>query len=180
MKDVTKYLQGKDSLAAQPRNYEKAIDRDIKFERTPYLNPVSVNKGTLQTASGGLPDFLSANGGTSIFTIDPDTGIVTINGAVVVSASLNLGTINNTKIGGTSQIIGTLTNNSLLTGGTYSNAFLGTPQLTGGTVNPSSYQTNGTAGISGSVVYVKTTDYASSVSTFGTLSFRNGLITASV
>ena len=144
--------------------------------------------------------------------VDPDTGTVTIRGGLVADSSLNLGTINNTKLAGTPELIGTLTNSRLINNGTWNNGTLGTPAITGGTVtssvlntntigspaitsgtltnsvlnnntvgtpaitggtlNPSVYQTGGTAEVNGSIVYVKTVDFAGSTTTLGTVRFK--------
>lgn len=95
------------------------------------------------------------------------------------------GTVTNSVITG-----GTETNPVINTGTVNTSAFdngtLGTCQITGGTVgtaliaggtsNQAAYQTGGTAGVSGSIVYVKTVNFAGSTTTLGTLQFLNGLI----
>src|SRR3990167_10101932 len=132
-------------LAARASDYRTASDQDIEDERSPWAPPTLISKGTIQTASGGLPQFKSTSGtsgGTTIMDVDPDTGTVTIRGGLVAEQTLNLGTINNTKLAGTPEIIGTLTNSRLINNGTWNNGTLGTPNITGGTVTSSVLNTN--------------------------------------
>ena len=100
-----------------------------------------------------------------------------IQGGTMPNAYITGGTINNTTFGTPSMTGGTFNNNVLGTpsvnGGTYNNAVMGTPSVIGGTANFATYQVGGSAGVSGSIVYLKTT-----APTFGTLSFIGGLITA--
>ena len=108
--------------------------------------------------------------------------VTSITGGTITSSSFNQGTITNSSFQGTiSQPVssgGTFTNPTVNTGtlnnslytGTLNNGVLGTPNINGGTVN-SVLQATGTAGTSGSIVYMKTAG-----PTFGTLNFANGLI----
>ena len=212
--DLNIRLRRIDSPAGRPREYTTALDEDLAVEKTPYINTI-ISKGTMQTLAGGLPQFKSTSGtsgGTTIMDVDPDTGTVTIRGGLVAQQTLDLGTINNTKIAGTPELIGTFTNSRLINNGTWNNGTLGTPAITGGTVtssvlnantvgspsitsgtfttsvinnstigtpavtggtiNPSVYQAGGTAEVSGSIVYVKTVDFAGSTTTLGTTRFK--------
>ena len=208
-------LRSKTSITNRPSEFQSALEHSLAVEETPYLGRTAISKGTIQTQSGGLPQFRSTLGtssGTIIMEVDPDTGTVTIRGGLVADSSLNLGTINNTKLAGTPELIGTLTNSRLINNGTWNNGTLGTPAITGGTVtssvlntntigspaitsgtltnsvlnnntvgtpaitggtlNPSVYQTGGTAEVNGSIVYVKTVDFAGSTTTLGTVRFK--------
>ena len=197
MKDYTNLGLGqrmvrKDSLAGRPRDYTLAVDQNVQVEPTPFLNRTAVAKGTLSTTLGGITEIRDSTGGTVLFTINPDTGVVTIAGSVVAQVGLNLGTISDSTIAGQSTLAGTLTNNRLINSGTYNNGTLGTPAITGGTINNtlvgtpavtggtvnSVFQSSGVAGTAGSIVYVKTVDYAGSLTTFGTLNFAGGIITS--
>lgn len=123
-------------LAARASDYRTASDQDIKDERSPWAPPTLISKGTIQTASGGLPQFKSTSGtsgGTTIMDVDPDTGTVTIRGGLVAQQTLDLGTINDTVLAGTPTLAGTLTNNRLINNGTWNTGTFGTPNVTGGT-----------------------------------------------
>lgn len=143
MKDYTSIgldnrLRSKTSISNRPSNFTSALKDDLDVEETPYLGRTAISKGTLQTTGGGLPQFRSTLGtssGTVIMDVDPDTGTVTIRGGLVADSSLNLGTINNTKLAGTPELVGTLTNSRLINNGTWNSGTLGTPAITGGTVN---------------------------------------------
>ena len=116
--------------------FQSALEYSLAVEETPYLNRTAISKGTLQTTGGGLPQFRSTLGtssGTVIMDVDPDTGTVTIRGGLVADSSLNLGTINNTKLAGTPELVGTFTNSRLINNGTWNSGTLGTPAITGGT-----------------------------------------------
>lgn len=135
---LTKRLRKQDSIASKPSEFESVLAVSIKEESSPYLNRTAISKGTIETRSGGLPQFRSTigtSGGTIVMEVDPDTGTVTIRGGLVADSSLNLGTINNTKLAGTPELIGTLTNSRLINNGTWNNGTLGTPAITGGTIN---------------------------------------------
>src|SRR3990167_5291113 len=143
MKDYTSLgldnrLRAKTSITNRPSEFQTALEHSLAVEETPYLNRTAISKGTLQTTGGGLPQFRSTLGtssGTVIMDVDPDTGTVTIRGGLVADSSLNLGTINNTKLAGTPELVGTLTNSRLINNGTWNNGTLGTPAIAGGTIN---------------------------------------------
>lgn len=92
------------------------------------------------------------------------------------------GTISNTGItGGTENMsifnTGTV-NTSLIASGTFNTGTIGTSLFLGGTVNATVYENGGTATSSGSIVYVKSVNFAGSTVTLGTVSFQQGLIIA--
>lgn len=125
-------------LAARPQEWLSAQEQEAREEWNPNTPPVLTNKGTLQTISGGLPQFKSTtgtSGGTTIMDVNPTTGTVTIRGGLVAQQTLDLGTINNTVLAGTPVLSGTLTNNRLINNGTWNNGTLGTPNITGGSLN---------------------------------------------
>jgi hypothetical protein len=138
-KDIgfTNRLRPENSISGRPSSFETALTSAINREPSPYLNRTSISNrgGTLQTNLGGVFEVRDTTGGTVLLTIDPDTGTVTIAGAIQASVTLNLGTINNTSISGSGTIDGTLTNNRLINGGTINNGTLGTPAITGGTID---------------------------------------------
>lgn len=122
-------LRKLDSLGQRSRGFVTALSDNIRQEPTPFAPRTLVSKGTIETTGGGLVKLFDTTGGTLIFTYDPDTGAITLNGALVNISILSAGTIRSTTF------IGTSVNNALFTGGTYNNATLGTPALTGGTFN---------------------------------------------
>lgn len=124
-------------------------------------------------------------------------GTIPLSGGTLADYFYNMGTIANSEIeggtintsifeGGTINGItsegGTMNNGiygaPLINGGTHNNAILGSPIITGGLINPGTYQTGGTVGASGSIVYIKSVNFAGSTTTLGTLQFNNGLITS--
>ena len=95
--------------------YRTAMEQEALEEWNSNTPPILTNKGTLQTVSGGMPQFKSTtgtSGGTTIMEVDPETGTVTIRGGLVAQQTLDLGTINNTVLAGTPRLTGTLTNSS--------------------------------------------------------------------
>ena len=172
MKDTVKlgfnkYMQPLNSPAGTPSEYKMALDWDINRERTPYLNPTQVSKGTVQTNLGGILDLRDKTGGTSILTYNPTTGVVTILGSLVAQ-SVNTGTYTSITIAGNNPITGTLQN------GVY-----GTALFKGGTVNAILQNNAGTPGVAGTAIYVKTVDFVGSTTTLGTLQFSDGLLISS-
>ena len=104
-------------------------------------------------------------GGTEVVRLD-NTGLIVTSGTIT-SVAFASGTLN----------AGTITS-SMFSSGTINNAIIGTPLLTGGTVNPSLYRINGTSGVDGSIVYVKSVNFGGSTTTLGTMSFNKGIITS--
>jgi hypothetical protein len=118
------------------------------------------------------------------------SGTTVLTNVTVTSSVVQTGTISNNLIVGGTVTLTNFTNgtaaNILSSGGTANNQTMGTPKIVGGTidgavfgtpsgtVNPLAYLINGTAGASGSVIYVKT---VSPGTTFGTMNFNNGIIT---
>lgn len=195
MPQLDKYGRDKSSLLSKPSKYQSAMDRDINFENTPYTMPTQISKGTLATNLGGIFEIKDATGGTTLLTADPYTGVVTVAGSLVANIGVNLGTVANAHITGTTTLQGTISNVAINSGGTYNNGVfgtpnivgadisssaynagvIGTPQITGGTVNASVYQSAGTAGISGTAIYVKNLVPGD----LGTLIFSRGLLVSS-
>ena len=125
---------------------------------TAYFTKLNASSGTIQTSMGTLTQYVV------------DTGTIS-------HSSFTNGTIANSIYSGTiTQAIsssGTFTNPTTNTG-TINTSLFQNGTVSGGTVN-STYQTGGTAGVSGSIIYVKT---VSPGTTFGTLSFTNGIVTS--
>ena len=100
----------------------------------------------------------------------------TVNSAIFGTPAIIGGTADAMTLGSPSVTSGTINNAVLgtpaVTNGTMNNATFGTPAITGGTLNPSVYQTGGTAEVNGSIVYVKTVDFAGSTTTLGTTRFK--------
>lgn len=119
-------LRPNTSLSQRPRDtYVNAIDEDLKVEKTPFINTV-ISKGTVQTTLGGLTEFKDTTGGTTIFTINPDTGNITIVGTVIANQVVNAGTVLDASIQGTSSLSGTMANTGIISGGSLvNNAFSG-------------------------------------------------------
>ncbi len=192
LSELDKFGRDPDSFYASRTKFNTALNFNLYQEPTPYLHRTAISKGTIAanlkgaTGAGGRVDFKDVTGGTSIITYDPATGTVTINGGIVVNQTL-VGTLNNGAVSGTTSISGTLTSTGMYTGGTlssftgsqgtFNNGIIGTPAITGGTTNAGTYQVGGTGGITGSIVYVKTVNFAGSSTTLGTVQFVSGLIT---
>lgn len=113
--------------------YISTLNEDTRVEKTRLINNI-VTKGTVQTTDGGLAELNSVTGGTILFTVDPQTGEVTITGPVIANVTVNFGSMNNSAITGTSSLMGTLTSTGIISGGTINNATFGTPNVTGGTL----------------------------------------------
>lgn len=127
-------LRKVDSIAARPRGYVTSLADDIRRDPGPYAPEMFVSKGTIQTIGGGLVQLYDTTGGTVVFTYDPDTGAITLNGVLVNVSTLSVGTIKSTTF------VGTITNSQLMQNGTYANGtfnngVFGTPALTNGTYN---------------------------------------------
>lgn len=159
-------MQPTDSIPANKWRKESALKRAIRYQKTPYADPTQISKGQTTTTGGGSFALYDKTGGTALFSYNPTTGVITINGSLV-SNVVNSGTYQNIVISGNNQVNGTFV------AGNYE-----IPQITGGTVNPLVYQAGGTPGVSGSVVYVKSVNFAGSVVSLGTLVFSGGLITS--
>lgn len=160
-------MQPASSIPAQRAGQSLDIQNDMKFEKSIYAPPTMISKGSINTIAGGILTLYDKTGGTALFTYNPATGVITIQGSLVAN-QVNTGTYTSITLAGQNNVLGTMQN------GVY-----GTAQYTGGTANLAAYQTGGTAGISGSIVYVKTINFAGSTTTLGTLSYTNGLITNS-
>lgn len=130
--EFTKNMVKRSSFQGRERDYKMALDEDLRKEPSPYAPATLISKGNFQSAAGGVTELLSTEGGTILFTVDPDTGVVTIGGPVVASVTLTVGTINNGVIAGQTSLAGTLTNNRLIQAGTYNSGTFGTPAIAGG------------------------------------------------
>lgn len=176
---LNEYLQPLNAPITKPTGFVSAFSQDNNNEYTPYAQPYLISKGSLNTIAGGVLTLYDITGGTKILTYDPETGVVTILGSLQVQQS-NSGTYSNITLAGTTQVTGTIQNGVFatptLSGGTYTNAVINNPALSGGTLNPGLYQIGGTAGATGSIVYVKTVDFVGSTTTVGTVRFSSGVI----
>lgn len=170
-------MQPHDSLPAQRWQRALNVNRAVQIQKNPFSDPTQISRGITSTTGGGSFTLYDKTGGTALFSYNPSTGVITINGSLV-SNVVNSGTYQNIILGGTNQVVGTMVS-----------GFYGTPQITGGTLtsgnvsggtvaatlsNSGTYQINGTATTTGSFVYVKT---VSPGTTFGTVNFVSGLIT---
>ena len=171
------YMQPHDSLPANKWHKESALNRAIRYQKTPYADPTQLSKGNTITNAGGSFILYDKTGGTQIFTYDPVTGVVTINGSLIANNS-NTGTYTNIVLAGTDLVIGTMVNGVYGTpqviGGSVNNASIGTSTITGGTMNPTVYQNGGTVGISAAIVFVRS---VSPGTVLGTLTFTGGILT---
>lgn len=164
-----KYLQPQNtpisggSLPISIVPWQFSVNQGIQAKKvrasTGQFKNISGTLGTANIMGGTVNQSLVENGSVA-------NNIVT--GATISASSFTGGTLLNNTVN-----TGTI-NTSLLSGGTGNNLVLGTPNITGGTSNAGTYQTGGTGGVTGSIIYVKTV----SGPTFGTLSFTNGLITS--
>lgn len=168
-------MQPVTSIPANRGTKVSALQRSLTYQKTPYAEPTQLSKGNTFTSAGGSFILYDATGGTEIFSYNPMTGVVTINGSLVAMSS-NSGTYTNINIAGTSFNIGTIANGvygtALYQGGTIANAFIGTPNVQNGTVN-SVYQTNGTQGLTASIVFIRSIGVGT---VMGTMTFNNGLL----
>lgn len=182
---LNKYLQNKDSLGAKQPKVQTAMERDITFEKTPNTFPTQISKGTLASNLGGVFELRDATGGTVLLTADPETGVVTINGAISANVNVNIGTLTSPTIMGNSVFIGTMASSGIMTGGTIgtasivggtlAGAVITTTTFTGGTVNPTVLLASGSAGIDGTTIYVKNLVPGD----LGTMVFKAGLLISS-
>lgn len=130
-------MQPIDSPIAHKWKKEQNLDRAIQIQKNPYSDPTQISKGVTQTTAGGSFTLYDSTGGTAIFTYNPDTGVVTINGQLVANI-INTGTYSNINITGNSHLLGTL-----------SGGVIGTPSLIGGTL---SSNVGGT--LNGTLIYI--------------------------
>jgi len=145
-------LRAKSGVASEPREWQSEFSQDVNVEKGPYSNPTLINKGTVTITGGGVLTVKDSTGGTTLLTINPTTGEVTVAGTLTITQTLSGGTINTARIiggtAGTVQVIGGTVGTSMLAGGT-----LGTATLAGGTVNPASYKINGTSSYTGTQTF---------------------------
>jgi hypothetical protein len=169
-------MQPLNSIPATRGTKITALQRTLGYQRTPYSEPTQVSKGLTTSNAGGSFILYDKTGGTEIFSYNPLTGVVTINGSLIAQSS-NTGTYSNITLAGTNQINGTMLmgffGTPQITGGTINNAVIGTSQAIGGTANFGVYQIGGTAGYSGTVAFVRS---VSPGTVLGSLIFNNGLL----
>ena len=129
---LDKNLRSNSSLTNGTNNYQTALEYNLAVEPTPYLHRTSVlnRGGTVQTNLGAIVDFKDLTGGTSLFTYNPTTGAITVNGPLILNGTTNIpnvGTIGTLVVSGvgtfTGPVVfnnqGTINNRSLIfTGGT--------------------------------------------------------------
>jgi len=149
---------------------QKLNVKDIVASSLYAKNLVVSGAGTVPLTGGTLADYFY-NVGTVANSL--------IEGGTINTSIWEGGTINGITSEGGTMNNGVYANGVLgtpaITGGTWKYGILGTPTITGGLINAGTYETNGTAGASGSIIYVKTVNPGT---TFGTLNFNNGLITS--
>lgn len=87
-------LRPSNGLSGKDNQYRSALEDNMHQEPTPLLHRTVVSNrgGTVQTNLGGLVDLRDTTGGTSIFTYDPDTGVITFNGPINLNGTFTLGT----------------------------------------------------------------------------------------
>jgi hypothetical protein len=152
---------------------------------TNVLKNFVVGKFAVHTTGGTL-----ANGllGTSTITGGTASAITitsgTLSGALVGTSQITGGSIATVVIGtptitggswSTGTITGAVVGTPSITGGTISAALIGTSTITGGTVNPASFSIVGTAGATGTAIYVKTIT-GGTAATWGTIAVVKGLV----
>lgn len=111
------------------RVFNQNINRDMQNERSPYLNPVAISKGSVTTTLGGVTTIKDTSGSVILFTINPDTGEIIMAGSIIANQVLNLGTVYNSNFTGTLNNLGTLLM-GIGTSGTLYNTTLVTPNIT--------------------------------------------------
>jgi hypothetical protein len=89
--DYDKFMRKADSLQARERGYTSVFQQKVTNDPDPYAPPTLISKGTVSTTLGGLVDLIDKSGGTTLFTYDPSTGVVQINGQLSLNANLRLG-----------------------------------------------------------------------------------------
>lgn len=87
-------LRKLNSLATRPSEYVSALKHDLTVEKNPlmYRTQVLNGRGTIQTNLGAIVDFKNLTGDTSVFTYDPATEAITINGPIITNGTLTIGT----------------------------------------------------------------------------------------
>ena len=116
---LTSKLRKENSLSTKVIEDTSALKQDLSVEKTPYLNPTSVFRGQMM-APGGTFSITDTTGQIIYFSVDPNTGLVTLNlpiqlnGVVTAGTSVfngptafnSPGTVNNTSLafaGGTTE-----------------------------------------------------------------------------
>lgn len=116
---LTPKLRKENSLSTKIIEDTSALKQDLSIEKTPYLNPTSVFRGQMM-APGGTFSITDTTGQIIYFSVDPNTGLVTLNlpiqlnGVVTAGTSIfsgptafnSPGTVNNTSLafaGGTTD-----------------------------------------------------------------------------
>ena len=149
--------------AARLDDYQTDFEQDAKVEKGPYSKPTEIQKGTSTTTLGGIWTIKDSTGGTTLMTVNPDTGVITLAGDLTVTSTLDGGTIGTaTIIGGTAislDLHNATMGTSSITAGTATNlnthnAIIGTSSYDGGTVNPAQYEINGTSGLAATATIV--------------------------
>ena len=164
-------LRKTDSVAGRPRPYVTALDMSYQQEPTPFTPRTQVSKGTVQSTDGGVVEWFDTTGGTKLLSYNPDTGEITINGAVIANVTLTVGTISGGVLG-TATIVGGTANNVVIgtpsiTGGTGNAMVLGSPAIINGTANN---MTLGTPAVTGGTA----TSFVINASTLGTPGITGG------
>jgi len=162
-----KYFNPLDSPMYQGSVMPKVVPWEFGIMQGIQTKKVKASTGQFKNLTGTLTANTINTGtiNTSLFQNGTIANNV-ISGATISQPSVTGGTFINPTINtGTFNI-------SLMTG-TLNGALIGTPQVNHGTLNPDVYQTGGTAGATGSIIYVKT---VSPETTFGTVNVTNCLI----
>lgn len=136
---------------------------------------IRASAGEFTNLSGNITD------GTLSFTAGTITNILlnegTVANVILTGATINTSIFEGGTVNGLTAEGGTMNNgvygSPKINGGTFNNGVIGSPSLTGGTVNPSALLFQGTIGVNGSVIYMKTV-----APTYGTIVFSGGLITS--
>src|SRR3990167_7141376 len=189
-KGLNQFLQPEKAPIAR-ESITTSYDFDYKNERG------VVTQSTLQSEALGsttLADGAVTEGKIASFAVTSSkigtaaVGTTALAGSAVIASKIAATAVTNAKINdfdfakgtgvisvASGTISGILLGTSQITGGTLAAALVGTSTLTGGTVNPTVYQTCGTVGTNGTVIYIKTVDFSGSATTSGTVIFNNGI-----
>ena len=179
--NLDKWLRPLDGFA--PQENATAMEWDAQHDRNVVraMHLQSVSFSVLTGGTASLGGRLNGDGllivnnstGSQVVRLD-NTGIVITAGTIsgVTVTNVNSGTYSNITINGNTNLSGSVTNTGQLSGGT-----LALVRLVSGSVNPTQYQTGGTPAVNGSIIYVKTVNFAGSAVTLGTTQF-NGIVYA--
>jgi len=84
-------LKKANAIGSKEREWQSEYSQDAHVEKGPYANPTMISQGTISTTLGGIVDFKD-EGGTTVFTYNPATRVISITGNLSISGTANFGT----------------------------------------------------------------------------------------